>query len=69
MKSFKNAAIAILLVLIVVIALQNTETVDTKLLFMTVSMPRAMLLFTTLVIGVLIGLLLSAKRSLTKHDE
>ncbi len=42
------AAIAALLVLIIV--LQNTEAVGTKLLFVTVTMPRAALLFGTMIV-------------------
>jgi len=57
MKNPKATLIAILLVLIVIVTLQNTETVDTKVLFMTLSMPRALLLFITLAVGVVIGLL------------
>ncbi len=47
----------ILAVLIVIIALQNTESVETRLLFATVTMPRAILLFTTAAIGFGMGVL------------
>jgi len=40
-----------LVLLGLIIVLQNTDSVDTKILFITVSMPRALLLFLTLVIG------------------
>lgn len=53
------AAIAMLLTLIVV--LQNTETVETSILFMTISLPRAALLFGTMVIGFLLGVLTSGR--------
>lgn len=53
------AATAVLLTLIVV--LQNTETVETSILFMTISLPRAALLFGTLVIGFLLGVLTSGR--------
>ena len=50
----------------IVIVLQNTESVETKLLFITVTMPRAVLLFTTTMVGfalgVLVALILSGKR-------
>jgi len=56
----------VLLIIAFVIVLQNTEAVETKLLFATVTMPRALLLFTTTIIGfaagVLISLSLSKKR-------
>jgi uncharacterized integral membrane protein len=56
----------VLLTLTIIIVLQNTEAVETKLVFATVTMPRALLLFTTAVIGfaagVLVALSLSKKR-------
>jgi uncharacterized integral membrane protein len=48
---------AVLALLIVIIVLQNTEQVETKLLFISVTMPRAALLFGTLVIGFALGAL------------
>ena len=48
---------AILAVLVVIIVLQNTEQVETKLLFMSVTMPRAALLFGTFVVGFALGAL------------
>lgn len=61
MKAVKNTTVAILLVLVVIIVLQNTEAVETKVLFITLSMPRALLLFITLVAGIVIGLFLGTK--------
>lgn len=57
MNKVKIAAIALVALLVVVVVLQNTQTVDTTLLFVTVTMPNAALLFGTLVIGFVIGLL------------
>ena len=51
--------IAILALLGVVIILQNTEPVETKLLFMSITMPRAILLMGTTLIGFALGLLVS----------
>lgn len=48
---------AILALLALIIILQNTESVETRILFMTVVMPRAALLFVTLLIGFLSGAL------------
>lgn len=55
----KLAALGLLLLLTVVIVLQNTETVETKLLFFTLSMPRAALLFGALTIGFSVGVLVA----------
>jgi len=61
MKSAKNLTAAVLLIVAIIIVFQNTETVETKLLFATLSMPRALLLVLTLLVGVVIGLVLSTR--------
>ena len=61
MRNIKIIGIVALLVLIVIVVLQNTESVETKILFMTITMPRAILLMATGVIGFLIGLIASIR--------
>lgn len=56
-NKLKIVGIAIVVLLVVIVVLQNTQPVGTKLLFLTVTMPRAALLFGTLVIGFAIGVL------------
>jgi putative membrane protein len=51
---------AIVALLLIVVVLQNTEPAETQVLFMTISMPRAVLLFVTLAIGFVLGLLSAA---------
>jgi putative membrane protein len=69
-NKLKIAGIAAIALIVVVVVLQNTQAVDTKLLFLTVTMPNAALLFGTLIIGFAIGVLAaghivsSAKRGL-----
>lgn len=58
----RNYIIAAVILAATVIVFQNREVVDTRLLFVTVSMPRALLLFSTLVLGVVAGLLLGNHR-------
>jgi len=58
---WKLAAVAIVAVLGIIVVLQNTQAGETKLLFVTVTMPRAVLLFVTLVIGFVIGVLAAEK--------
>ena len=53
---------AILAVLVVVVVLQNLAPVSTKLLFVTVEMPKALLLIVTLGIGFAAGLLAAGIR-------
>lgn len=59
MRQFKQFSVVVLVVLGIVIALQNRESVETQLLFVSVSMPRAVLLFITLAIGFVSGILAS----------
>jgi putative membrane protein len=59
MHRYKLIFIAILVLLGVIIILQNTDTVNTRLLFFTISMPRAILLMGTTLIGFALGLLVS----------
>lgn len=56
-NQIKLAVTAIIAILVVIIVFQNTDAVETKVLFLTLTMPRAALLFGTLVIGFVIGLL------------
>lgn len=67
MKKFRPIAVVVLAVLVLVVVLQNTESVRTKLLFVTVEMPRALLLLVTMLVGVVVGLVagmrLSGKRA------
>ena len=51
----KTIIFSILIALVLVFVIQNTLVVEYRFLAWTVSMPRALLLFGTLVIGVLVG--------------
>jgi uncharacterized integral membrane protein len=57
MNKLKIVAVAVVVLLVVIVVLQNTQVVETKLLFLTVTMPNAALLFGTLVVGFAIGVL------------
>jgi uncharacterized integral membrane protein len=57
MNKLKLIAIGVLALLVLVVVLQNTQAVETKLLFLTLTMPNAALLFGTLIIGFAIGVL------------
>ena len=61
MARWKLVAAAIVAILAIIVAAQNTQAVETKLLFITITMPRAVLLFVTLVIGFAIGVLVAEK--------
>jgi len=55
MKKAKLIAIIVISILVFIIFLQNTESVETKILFMQVSMPRAILLILTFIVGFVAG--------------
>ncbi len=59
MGRFKIIAAAILALLGTIIILQNTAPVETKLLFFSITMPRAILLMGTTLIGFALGVLVS----------
>ncbi|HKJ67455.1 MAG TPA: LapA family protein [bacterium] len=61
MKTWKLIVIFILVILILIIILQNTEPVETKLLFLSFQLPRALLLFTTAFIGFVLGILVTLR--------
>ncbi|MCA9146961.1 MAG: LapA family protein [Planctomycetales bacterium] len=57
LNKVKSVAIAVTSLLVLIVVLQNTQAVETNLLFLTVTMPNAALLFGTLIIGFAIGVL------------
>ena len=63
------AAVCALIILVVV--LQNTTAVETKILFLTLTMPRAALLASTLVIGFGLGYLTSGyvRRAASRKEK
>lgn len=60
------ALVAAVAIVTAIVVLQNTEVVETKILFATVVMPRAVLLFTTFVSGLVLGIVLSFLRRRSK---
>ena len=59
MERTKAIILVILALLGMIIVLQNTETVETRLLFWSISMPRAVLLLGTSLIGFAAGIVAS----------
>lgn len=56
-RNLKIAAIAIAAIIVLVIVLQNTEPTQTRVLFATITMPRAVLLVVMLLAGFVLGML------------
>ena len=59
MQKVKLISILVLVSISLVIVLQNTEPVVTRILFASIIMPRAILLFTTTILGFALGVLVS----------
>ena len=57
MKNIKIILITVVVSLAVVVALQNRQQVETKFLFTSITMPRMLLILSTLAIGFIIGLI------------
>jgi uncharacterized integral membrane protein len=56
-RQWKWIFMAVLAILILIVIFQNTEPQTTSILFVEVTMPRVVLLFITLVVGVVLGVL------------
>jgi uncharacterized integral membrane protein len=59
MKNIKIILISVVVSLAVVVALQNRQQVETKFLFTSITMPRMLLILSTLALGFIIGLITS----------
>ncbi len=68
MKKMKIILIIIISILTLVVFLQNTKAVETKLLFLTITMPRVLLLILTFIMG-FIGGLITASYILRKPSK
>ena len=60
MSRIKLVIASMLVLMVAVVVLQNTEPVDTSILFFTFTLPRAFLLFATFVVGFVTGALWTA---------
>ena len=59
MKKMKLIGALTAVLLIVIVILQNTQSVETRFLFVTITMPNAVLIGVTLLIGIAAGILLA----------
>ena len=60
MNKVRNIIVIVIALLSVFVILQNTQTVETRLLFVTISMPRALLLIVTFLIGFVVGVMVTS---------
>lgn len=68
MAKVKAILLAVLALAALIVVLQNTENVETRLLFTRITMPRAALLFGTLVIGFALGVLAAGRLTRASGD-
>lgn len=61
LQKLRIGLVVLLAVLAIIIVAQNMESVETKFLFVSVTMPRAVLLALTLVIGVIVGMVFGGR--------
>lgn len=59
MTRTKLVITGILALLVLIVILQNTAAVETRVLFVTITMPRAVLLIGTTLVGFLLGMLVA----------
>jgi uncharacterized integral membrane protein len=59
MQTYKVVIILVLLALVALFTFQNLTVVEIKFLFWSIPMPSAFLLLATLIVGILLGMLLS----------
>ena len=57
MKKAKMIIILVISLIAVIVFFQNTETVETRLLFAKIAMPRFLLLISTFITGFIVGLI------------
>ena len=60
MHRAKIVAIGVISLLTLIVFLQNTQAVETRFLFLTLTMPRVLLLFVTFVLGLVGGLIIAS---------
>lgn len=68
-SKIKLVAMIVVVVLAVIIFFQNTETVETHILFATFQMSRALLLMLTFLLGLLTGVLLATNFLVKKRTN
>jgi uncharacterized integral membrane protein len=57
MKKAKMIIVLVISLIAVIVFFQNTETVETRLLFARIAMPRFLLLISTFITGFIVGLI------------
>ncbi|MBT8077040.1 MAG: DUF1049 domain-containing protein [Gammaproteobacteria bacterium] len=66
---YKFAVTILLLLLVMIFAVQNAETVEVQLLFWAVNLPRSLLIFMMLLIGTVIGWFLRSILRISRNNQ
>lgn len=61
LQKVRIGVVVLLAVLVIIVVAQNMQAVETRFLFISVTMPRAVLLALTLVIGILLGMVFGGR--------
>jgi uncharacterized integral membrane protein len=65
----RNIVFICLIGMVIIFVLQNTQVVEVRFLFWTISMSRALILFATLAIGLIGGWLLTLPKRSSAYQE
>jgi uncharacterized integral membrane protein len=68
MRNFKLITASVLVILVAIVVVQNREPVETHLLFVSVVMPHAILLFIASATGFALGVLLTMSLKTRRKD-
>lgn len=69
MKNVKTILISVVILLALIIILQNMKSVETNILFITIKMPRIVLLLFTMAVGFVLGMLYRIKKEKSKQVD
>ena len=69
MSKVKVISALVLVVVALIVVLQNTAPVEIRFLFVTVTMPRAVLLGITMLTGIAVGILIALGLSVKKSPK
>lgn len=69
MQKAKLIVVAVATVIVLIVVLQNTELVETRILFFRITMPRAALLFGSLLVGFALGVVAAGRFFVAKKPQ
>ena len=63
MARAKLILVTVLALVLIIVIMQNTQAVETKILFLSFTMPRALLLVATTLVGFVLGVLVTFRQT------